>query len=78
LPADQFLISRFVISCCAADAFAVGIPVQWGSASEFEANTWVQVEGLVEATEFNGLKTPLVLASNVETVRAPEQPYLFP
>jgi uncharacterized repeat protein (TIGR03943 family) len=78
LAADQFLVSRFVISCCAADAFAVGIPVQWDGASEFEANTWVQVEGPVEAAEFNGQKTPLVLASSVETVRAPEQPYLFP
>jgi uncharacterized repeat protein (TIGR03943 family) len=78
LPDDQFLVSRFVVSCCAADAFAVGIPVQWDGASAFEANTWVQVEGLVEATQFNGQKTPLVLASSVETVRAPEQPYLFP
>ncbi|MEW6401122.1 MAG: TIGR03943 family protein [Chloroflexota bacterium] len=78
LPEDQFLLSRFVISCCAADAFAVGIPVQWDGTDALEENTWVEVEGPVQLTEFDGQKAPLVIATGVQTVRAPEQPYLFP
>jgi uncharacterized repeat protein (TIGR03943 family) len=77
LPEGQFLVSRFVITCCAADGFALGIPVAWDGGA-FEENTWVQVKGPVQVTEWNGQKTPLILAESVETTRAPEQPYLFP
>jgi len=78
LPEDQFLLSRFVVSCCAADAFAIGIPVQWEGATTLEENTWLEVEGAVQATEFNDQRTPLIIATSVQTVRTPEQPYLFP
>jgi uncharacterized repeat protein (TIGR03943 family) len=78
LPEGQFLVSRFVISCCAADGFAIGIPVQWDGADALEENAWVQVEGPVDVTELDGQKVPLILADTVESIRAPEQPYLFP
>jgi uncharacterized repeat protein (TIGR03943 family) len=78
LTKDQFLLSRFVISCCAADAFAIGIPIQWSGANSLQENIWVEVQGPVQATEFNDQKTPLVIANRVETIREPEQPYLFP
>jgi uncharacterized repeat protein (TIGR03943 family) len=78
LPEDQFLVSRFVISCCAADGFAIGIPVQWDDSAALEENTWVEVEGPVQVTEFNDQKTPLIIASSVTDIREPEQPYLFP
>jgi uncharacterized repeat protein (TIGR03943 family) len=77
LPENQFLVSRFVITCCAADGFALGIPVEW-EGKRFEENAWVTVKGPVQATEWNGHKTPLILAEAVELTRAPEQPYLFP
>jgi uncharacterized repeat protein (TIGR03943 family) len=77
LPEDQFLVSRFVITCCAADGFALGIPVKW-KGERFEENDWVTVKGPVQQTEWNGQKMPLILAESVEITRAPEQPYLFP
>jgi uncharacterized repeat protein (TIGR03943 family) len=77
LPEDQFLLSRFVISCCAADGFALGIPVQW-SGAQLEDNTWVQVRGPVQVAEFEGQQVPLIAADSVETVPAPQQPYLVP
>jgi len=77
LPENQFLVSRFIITCCAADAFAIGVPVEWNG-EEFDENTWVKVKGPVQVTEWNDQKTPLILAESVEITRAPEQPYLFP
>ena len=77
LPENQFLISRFVITCCAADGFAMGIPVEWSEES-FEENTWVKVKGPIQVTEWHNQKTPLILAESVEIIDAPEQPYLIP
>ena len=77
LPENQFLVSRFVITCCAADSFALGIPVEW-SGDMFKENDWVQVKGPVQVTEWNEQKMPLILAESIEKTRAPDQPYLFP
>jgi uncharacterized repeat protein (TIGR03943 family) len=77
LPPDQFMLSRFVVTCCAADAFALGIPVQWDGAP-FEDNTWVQVRGPVQVSKADGQQSPLIAAETVERVPVPQQPYLFP
>jgi uncharacterized repeat protein (TIGR03943 family) len=76
-PENQFLVSRFVITCCAADGFALGIPVEWDGI-EFEENSWVIVEGPVQVTEWNGQVSPLIIAESVQPTTAPEQQYLFP
>mgnify|MGYP002713067449 CR=1 FL=1 len=77
LPQGQFFISRFVVTCCAADGFALGVPVEWNG-QVFEENDWVIVEGPVQVTEWNGEKIPLIIAESVQLTDEPEQPYLIP
>lgn len=77
LPENQFLVSRFVITCCAADAFALGIPVEWDG-EMLEDNVWVKVKGGVEVSYWQNQKVPLILAESLEVVAEPEQPYLIP
>ncbi|HVN16936.1 MAG TPA: TIGR03943 family protein [Anaerolineales bacterium] len=78
LPANQFYVSRFAIVCCAADAVAIGVPVQWDHASALAENTWVDVKGPVKSTQLNGHPAPLILADAVDPTKQPDQPYLFP
>ena len=78
LKADQFMVGRFTITCCVADAFAIGMAVNWPDSSELEDNSWVNVRGTVDELEINGQKVPVVQAQAVNPVQAPEQPYLYP
>ena len=78
LPPGQFFVSRFVISCCAADGYAVGMIVDWQAAGSLKKDTWVKVSGPVEATTFNNGTSPLIRAEAVELVEQPDQPYLYP
>jgi uncharacterized repeat protein (TIGR03943 family) len=78
LAENQFLVSRFVITCCAADGLAIGMVVNWDQASTVNENTWVRVKGPVEAYQVDGLTIPLIEADSVEVVEEPSQPYLFP
>jgi uncharacterized repeat protein (TIGR03943 family) len=78
LPDNQFMVSRFVITCCAADAFAIGMTVNWTGSAELEDNTWVRVEGSLDTLQIDGDSAPLIQASQVELIPAPEQPYLYP
>ena len=73
-----FMVGRFVITCCAADAFPLGIPVVWDDAALLTDDTWVQVQGVVESIELNNVNIPLIRADSVEIIPAPDQPYLFP
>jgi uncharacterized repeat protein (TIGR03943 family) len=74
----QFLVSRFVVSCCSADAYALGMAVNWDEAAALEQDSWVLVKGTVNSVTLDGVVVPLIEAESVQAVPAPEQPYLFP
>lgn len=78
LTSNQFYVSRFVVSCCAADGFAIAMPVRWDNASALQQDAWVVVEGSIESIDLNGRRVPLIAADSVQTVGVPDQPYLFP
>jgi uncharacterized repeat protein (TIGR03943 family) len=78
LPANQFLASRFAVTCCVADAFALGMLVEWPAGASLGVDEWVQVKGPVKIIEQNGRKVPVIQAESVRQVEAPSQPYLFP
>ena len=78
LPDGQFFVSRFILACCAADGYAVGMIVEWPEVESLEQDAWVQVKGSVEISSFEGAASPLIRAEAVELVSPPEQPYLYP
>ncbi len=78
LKTGQFMVGRFAITCCVADAFAIGMAVDWPESADLTGNTWVNVKGSVETLDIDGQKVPLIRASTVTVVKAPEQPYLYP
>ena len=75
---NQFFVSRFVISCCAADASAIVMIVEWPQASTLKQDSWVLVKGAVQSITLNDRAAPLIQAASVQAVPEPEQPYLFP
>ena len=75
---SQFMLSRFVVTCCAADAQAIGLPVETMQDIDLVDNTWVRVQGTLDKTNINGDTVPLIRAASVEIITAPEQPYLYP
>lgn len=78
LEANQFFVSRFVVSCCAADGFAIAMPVLWEDAATLQQDAWVVVQGTIDTVDLNGQRTPMIVAEVVNTTDIPAQPYLFP
>jgi uncharacterized membrane protein YcgQ (UPF0703/DUF1980 family) len=70
LPPDQFLLIRFRMTCCAADATPVAVPVRWAGAASLKDRTWVKVSGQTNPT------AKAVVADKVEPAREPSNPYL--
>jgi uncharacterized repeat protein (TIGR03943 family) len=71
----RFMAARFVVACCIADARGVTLPVEWPGASGLASDAWVRVTGNV-AISAGG--EPFVLASSVDPVEPPTNPYLYP
>lgn len=74
----QFLVARFALVCCPADAFAVVMVVNWPQSASLLTNQWVKVKGTVQSTVLNGQKLPSVQATSVDLVGPPAQTYLYP
>ena len=76
--ADQFLVTRFVVSCCVADGNVAGVVVQWQSAVDLPTDQWVEVSGKFAPGALAGETIPVVTAESVTKIPVPNQPYLYP
>lgn len=78
-PKGHFMVARFLMSCCSADASAVGLPVAWEQADGLPLDTWVRVRGPARVQQFGKNTLPVIEAKSVDTtIGAPAQPYLYP
>lgn len=75
LDGSGFYVSRFVISCCTVDASPIGVAVK--SSETFEQGQWLEVTGVMDASEINGSLVPTILPDAIKTLEEPEQPYLY-
>jgi putative membrane protein len=75
---ESFMLSRFVVSCCVADATAIGLIVRSPLAASLPGDQWVEVSGHFEAGEFSGKPTPILITEAITRTTAPNQPYLYP
>jgi uncharacterized repeat protein (TIGR03943 family) len=72
--ADEILLTRYVVTCCVADATSAQVHVVNVPPGRFEADDWVSVTGLVYPLG----SEILVDASDVHAIPQPSRPYLTP
>lgn len=74
---DHTMVVRFTISCCVADALAIGLPINTSDINIPEQGTWVRIIGILEAGVFNGNEMPIIIPQTIEPIEMPEDPYLY-
>jgi len=74
LPPDEFLLTRFIVTCCTADATIAQVRVVGAPPGAFAADEWVKVEGRIYPIG----REVLVAAEHIEGIPAPSDPYLTP
>jgi uncharacterized repeat protein (TIGR03943 family) len=75
---NEFMVARFTISCCVADATAIGLPVYWANAADLTQGQWIAVKGDFKVSDFGGDPMPVIQAASVDQVAQPEHTYLYP
>lgn len=78
-PPNYLMLARFVITCCAADVYPVGLVVKLPSTaaerSAFPVDQWFQVQGEMITETLNGKRQLVIQASSLQETAAPERPY---
>lgn len=73
-PADELMLTRYVVTCCVADATIAQVRVVNVTPGTFEPNDWVEVTGPIYPLG----REVIVNATSVVGVPRPERPYLTP
>ena len=73
-PADELLLTRYVITCCVADATITQVRVVNVPPGQFEPNDWIEVKGQIYPLG----REVIVNATSVAGVPRPAKPYLTP
>ena len=70
--ADEFMLTRFIVSCCVADALSVQVRVVGAPPGRFNEDDWVRVDGSFYPVG----KEVVVDASEITPIAQPDDPYL--
>jgi putative membrane protein len=76
LPPDTWLVSRFLVMCCVADAMPISLVVYAPGAAVAD-DMWVRVRGHFAAETAGQIPAPLLVADAVTPIEPPAQPYLY-
>ena len=73
-----FLLTRFIVTCCAADARPLRVAVRGLEPPGPAADTWLEVTGTwhAEPRAAEDQRPPVLDATDVRTIPAPTSPYL--
>lgn len=75
---NQLVLSRFLITHCVADASIIGFLSELPEASTLEEDTWIEAQGIIETTTYDGAVLPIIKTTNWHTIAEPSVPYLYP
>lgn len=75
---NYVMVARFVLTCCAADAYPVGIPVKLSeNRAAFAPDSWISVQGEMMTETLDGQRRLVIQPTEVLSVPEPKNPYEF-
>jgi putative membrane protein len=90
LAGNQFVLTRFVVTCCIVDAQPIGIITELPGSADLKADTWLEAEGVLKkgnlkdsaqiepVLNFNPEEenVPYFVVTKYKKIAAPKDPYL--
>jgi putative membrane protein len=89
LPDNYLMLSRFVITCCAVDAYPIGIPVKLETSRKtYPPDTWLEIQGemsaetlpvkeRVDSKILMDKRSVVLVAKSIESIPTPTDPYSY-
>lgn len=78
LDQNHLILARFVITCCAADVYPAGLPVQLpDDRDQYPPDTWLEVEGQMITTNIANKRRLTIKATSLKKIPQPKNPYSY-
>jgi uncharacterized repeat protein (TIGR03943 family) len=89
LPDNYLLLSRFILTCCAVDAYPVGLPVKLtGSRQQYPQDGWLEIQGEMitetlpnkssnSAQGVTNKRQVVLKAQSIKAIPTPADPYSY-
>jgi uncharacterized repeat protein (TIGR03943 family) len=75
---EYLFLARFIITCCAADAYPAGLPVKLsGSRDQYPPDTWLEIEGQMITDTILGKRHLTIEAKSLQKIPQPKNPYSY-
>ncbi|AFY62495.1 TIGR03943 family protein [Synechococcus sp. PCC 6312] len=75
-PDDTLTLARFVITCCAADAYPVGLAVKLPQPrAQYPADQWYRVKGRMITATLDGQRQLTIQAREIIPIPQPDNPF---
>ncbi len=77
-PDNIFMITRFVLTCCAADAYPVGLPVELPPGTDRpKPDTWLEVTGSMTTQTLDNKRQLVIGEATLTEIPEPRTPYEY-
>lgn len=70
---NEFVITRMLMNCCAADSQVLGIAARGENVDSLHDDQWITVEGKISAKG----KQPIILIQKLNKIEKPDNPYIY-
>lgn len=78
LPDDYLTLTRFVITCCAADVYPIGLPVKLTQNRQaYRPDQWFEVKGKMITEEIENKRSLVIQAESITAIKEPDNPYEY-
>jgi putative membrane protein len=74
---NEFLLTRVLMNCCAADSQAIGILCRSNKSHELKNGDWVRIEGTISSKTEKGMVKPIILVDKIQKTEKPENDYIY-
>jgi len=74
---NRYVVIRMFLTCCAADAQPVALPIEPQQKPDLPGMTWVRVTGKAVFPVEGGQRRPLIQNAVLEKIDPPEEPFLY-
>ncbi len=78
LPDNSWVIFRFLVVCCAADAQPMAVMIKGTRPVGVPDESWLKIDGTLKSIELNGQPALVIEAEKVSQIDAPGVPYMVP
>lgn len=74
----QFVIGRYLMSCCTADLELIGLMGEYDGASALKNDNWISVKGVIEKGTYDGEPIPVIKIQEINNIPPPKDEYVYP